>query len=85
MTKYACPCCGYLSLDEPPPGTYDICKVCFWEDDQLQYEDPDYRGGANDVSLNEARVNFRRIGVSEARFADQVRPPLPEEEPQGST
>ena len=24
-------CCGYLTLDEAPTGTYDICEVCFWE------------------------------------------------------
>ncbi len=29
--KYACLCCGYLTLDER--GGYDICPVCFWEDD----------------------------------------------------
>ncbi len=31
MGKYACPCCGCLTLDER--GEYDICPVCFWEDD----------------------------------------------------
>ena len=29
--KYKCPCCGYFTLDER--GEYDICPVCFWEDD----------------------------------------------------
>jgi len=28
---YSCPCCGYLTL--PERGAYDICPVCFWEDD----------------------------------------------------
>ena len=28
---YACPCCGFLTL--PSRGGYDICPVCFWEDD----------------------------------------------------
>ena len=27
-TRYACPCCGYLTLPEEPPGTFDICPVC---------------------------------------------------------
>ena len=31
MSKFACPCCGFLTLDER--GGYDICPVCFWEDD----------------------------------------------------
>ncbi|MFF1770133.1 CPCC family cysteine-rich protein [Streptomyces sp. NPDC058249] len=28
---YGCPCCGFLTLDER--GSYEICPVCFWEDD----------------------------------------------------
>ncbi|MDE7398828.1 MAG: hypothetical protein K2N06_04780 [Oscillospiraceae bacterium] len=31
MEKFACLCCGCLTLDER--GGYDICPVCFWEDD----------------------------------------------------
>ena len=53
--RYACPCCDRLTLDRPPPGTHDICRVCRWEDDRVQFRDPDYRGGANTISLREAR------------------------------
>jgi len=56
--NYACPCCGYHTLTDKPPGSYDICKVCFWEDDGVQFEDHSYRGGANDECLNEARAEF---------------------------
>lgn len=31
MKKYKCLCCGYQTLDTR--GEYDICPVCFWEDD----------------------------------------------------
>jgi hypothetical protein len=79
--RYPCPCCGYLTLDEAPPDTYAICKVCFWEDDGVQFRDPDREGGANGVSLNQARRNFREHGVSELRFKAHVRPPLPDEQP----
>ncbi|MDQ7814927.1 MAG: CPCC family cysteine-rich protein [Patescibacteria group bacterium] len=80
-TKYPCPCCGFLTLSEQPPGTYDICPVCNWEDDNVQYEDTDFEGGANKVSLNQARKNFSKFGASDVRFKDMVRPPNNEERP----
>jgi Cysteine-rich CPCC len=63
--RYPCPCCGNVTLDEAPPGTFAICSVCSWEDDNVQFHDPDYEGGANRVSLNQARRNFRERGVIE--------------------
>jgi hypothetical protein len=48
-----CPCCRSRTISEP--GTYEICDVCGWEDDPVQSADPDYRGGANKMSLREAR------------------------------
>lgn len=77
--RHACPCCGHLTLDEEPPGTYDICPVCCWEDDPVQYKDVDYEGGANQVSLRTARRNYIEHGVSEDRFRNLVRGPRPEE------
>jgi len=38
---------------------YDICEVCGWQDDNVQNNDPDYRGGANTMSLNEAKEAYR--------------------------
>jgi len=77
--KYACLCCRYPTLSEPPSGTYEICPVCFWEDDPVQADDPTYRGGANEESLDEARTSFAAIGVSDPRSIGSVRPPTPEE------
>lgn len=76
---YACPCCGCLTLPEKPPGTFEVCPVCFWEDDEVQFKNPTQAGGANSISLAEARVNYRRIGAIASEFLDQVRPPTPEE------
>ena len=73
--KYTCPCCGYKTLGEEPPGTHDICKICYWEDDYFQYDHPDMDGGANHVSLKEAQQNFIKFGVSEKEFLENVRPP----------
>jgi Cysteine-rich CPCC len=82
-TQYPCPCCGYLTLDETPPGTFNICEVCFWEDDNVAFDDPDFAGGANVVSLNTARDNFKKFRASDERWVTVVRPPLGHEVPDG--
>jgi hypothetical protein len=51
----------------------------FLEDDSVQFEDHDYEGGANKVSLRTAQENFRAFGASERRFWDKVRSPQPDE------
>jgi hypothetical protein len=79
--RFACPCCGFLTLDEAPTGTFAICKVCFWEDDNIQFGDPDYRGGANRVSLNQARENYLVHAAAEPRVQAHVRSPLHGEQP----
>ena len=81
--KYPCPCCGYLTLDEKPSGTFDICQICYWEDDNVAFDDPEFAGGANVVSLNTARDNFKKFRASEERWVTRVRPPLRHEVPDG--
>ena len=71
--KYKCPCCGYYTLEDEP-GHFDICPVCFWEDDNIQSFDPDYYGGANTMSLNEARKTYKKIGAKSKKALDLVRP-----------
>ena len=68
-------------MDEKPPGTFEICPVCFWEDDEVQFRDPDYEGGANSVSLRTAKSNFVQIGACSADYVNKVRPPTKEEMP----
>jgi hypothetical protein len=76
---YRCPCCRHLTL--PERGGYDICPVCFWEDDGQDDQDANVvRGGPNGrLSLTQARVNFAHIGASEERVLPMVRPPTPDE------
>ena len=75
--SYNCPCCGYNTLGER--GGYEICQVCFWEDDGQDDQDADVvRGGPNDaLSLSQARTNFQSFGACEERFIKNVRKPLP--------
>lgn len=80
-TRYPCPCCGFLTLGQKPPGTYAICPVCWWEDDDVQARDPDYAGGANRLSLRQARASFREFGASDVEFTTRVRRPTAEENP----
>jgi hypothetical protein len=62
MELYTCQCCGYKTLKEGTRDSYEICKVCFWEDDFVQNEDPDYPDGANNVSLRQAQKNSSCLG-----------------------
>lgn len=56
--RYLCPCCYMPSLSER--GEFEICRICWWEDDGQDSDDAGIvRGGPNhDYSLAEARQNF---------------------------
>lgn len=73
MQKYTCPCCGYRTLSEEENGSDEICKMCFWQDDYVMNEDPDYWGGANGVCLRQAQRNFITIGASEPEYLKNVK------------
>ncbi|KUI30700.1 hypothetical protein AU196_14285 [Mycobacterium sp. IS-1742] len=69
---YPCPCCGHRTLGEPP-GSYEICAVCFWEDDAVQLRWPTYEGGANRPSLLASQRAYAALGAMEHRFTGLVR------------
>jgi hypothetical protein len=71
-----CPVCGYLTLRGDP---FDVCRVCFWEDDGGR--DPDAPSVPNRLTLGEARRNFAAFGACDRRVLHLVRPPLPAEVP----
>lgn len=79
--QFPCPCCGFRTLNQRPPGTHEICPVCWWEDDDVQSRDPDFAGGANNVSLRTAMKNFREFGASDLQFTGRVRAPRLEDSP----
>ena len=56
-SRLICPCCGehYFSEED----FFEICPVCGWEDDGLQRDEPDFEGGANVMSLNQARAAWK--------------------------
>ena len=49
-----CPVCGRYTFTEP----HDICPVCGWEQDSVQEADPSFAGGANEMSLCDARKKW---------------------------
>jgi len=51
-----CPCCGLPVF--PEPDSYEICSACGWQDDPVQAADPDFAGGANDLSLVQYRERW---------------------------
>lgn len=51
--KMECLVCHNLTLDAD--SLFDICDVCNWQNDPAWQTDPNRRGGANSISLNEAR------------------------------
>ena len=77
-----CPCCGCKTLGER--AGFEICDVCFWEDDGQDDHDADVAlGGPNGrLSLSEARANYLQFGACEASMVENVRPPRPEELPE---
>ena len=73
--KYFCHCCGYNTLSEFPNGTYENCKICFWEDDAYQTKNPEENCSPNNVSLIQARKNFEEFGACEKSMIKNVRKP----------
>lgn len=73
---YPCPCCGYRTLDQEPPGTYLICPICFWEDDRGANDAYErIWSGSNQVSLRQAQRNFIAFGACEQHWLNDVRSP----------
>jgi hypothetical protein len=72
--RLPCPCCGRATLSER--GGYEICPVCFWEDDGSEDE---RTRGPNRVTLAEARRNYLTLGAAEVRDIPHVRPPAADE------
>ncbi|MBP2478604.1 hypothetical protein JOF53_007476 [Crossiella equi] len=71
MSFYPCPCCGHL-VHEAPPGSFQICPVCGWEDDLVQLRWPGV-SGANRYSLIKAQQAYQESGVVDPEFTPNAR------------
>ncbi|VTR99014.1 CPCC family cysteine-rich protein [Tuwongella immobilis] len=75
---FPCPACGHLTIETQ--HDWDICPVCFWEDDVGLNGRDDVTSPANrDMSLAQAQANYYRFGAIDLQFTEQVRPPTAEE------
>ena len=79
--RYKCSCCENYTLKEESD---EVCQVCYWQEDIVQREDPDFEGGANEESLNQARKNYSTFGAFNREFIDKVRKPLYGELPENN-
>jgi hypothetical protein len=64
-----CQCCGAKSIEEQ--GSYEICPVCFWEDDGIT--DENVNSGANHLTLKEARENYKKYKACSIEFVNYVK------------
>jgi Cysteine-rich CPCC len=72
--QFQCPCCLNYTLGGV--AAYDICPVCFWEDDGTTGE---HGFSPNGISLAEGQENFKAIGASKEHDLPYVRPAEPNE------
>lgn len=82
--RHKCKCCGYYTL----VGTmeeigWDICPVCFWENDVFE-EKPEAYSGANHMTLAQGRENYKKYSVCDLKSLPHVRFPLPQEFPENN-
>jgi hypothetical protein len=68
--QFQCPCCLHYTLGGV--ACYDICPVCFWEDDGTTSE---HGFSPNGIPLSEGQLNYQKIGASKERSLKYVRPP----------
>ena len=79
MNKYKCPCCGCFTFEDKPNGNYDICPVCFWEDDPIACDEPNEKFDCNGVSLLQAKENYLAFGACHIDMVSHVRKPNEDE------
>jgi len=61
MSLHQCPCCDFFTLSIR--GDWEICPICFWEDDGIDLDRADRKSGPNYLTLRAGRQNFQRIGA----------------------
>lgn len=74
-----CPCCNKLTIDDTTTPITEICDVCYWQYDEVAQRNENSIIGPNNISLNQAKKNYKLFGASEYKFINLVRKPTKEE------
>ncbi|MDT0124681.1 CPCC family cysteine-rich protein [Paenibacillus sp. RRE4] len=85
MKRLQCPCCYNFTIEAEEEVIVDICDVCFWQFDSVAHSNPQINIGANHITLNQARENYKKFGVCKPQFKNMVRKPLQEELPENNS
>ncbi len=82
---YRCRCCGNFTLlgETEEDVKWDICPVCFWENDVFEDSLEKY-SGANHMKLSEGRENYCKYGACSSSSVANVREPEEEELPENN-
>ena len=76
-----CSCCGnYTLIGEAEDILWDICPVCYWEND-VRGDNIDQYSGANHMTLAEGQKNYQAFGACDINMKQHVRLPRKAELP----
>ncbi|WP_437225940.1 CPCC family cysteine-rich protein [Planctomicrobium sp. SH661] len=76
--KYTCPICGHKTLDAR--CDWDVCPICFWEDDVLENKGDRTSSANQGLRISEAQANYMVFESCSKDHERSVRSPLPHEE-----
>jgi hypothetical protein len=76
--KVTCFVCGHRTLEER--CDWEICPVCFWEDDVLVSTTDRSSPANHGMMVSEAQANYMQYGAVSREFIANVRSPRPDEE-----
>ena len=71
---FCCPCCGQPTFPVAPENALAyICPVCYWENDLFAHTDDEPSDENRQLTLNQARENYREFGISDPRLLENLR------------
>lgn len=68
-TGIDCPVCGKDKFDDF--SDFDVCSVCGWKINVIQYDDHDFSNGNNALSVNECKLEWSLLSGEKTRDKTQ--------------